>query len=193
MTYSALQRDLFFDTLALIEDWYADPFKAQALDTKTPSAKKPGASVLQSGEYPDSVKWRNRWRYAEGDPDKERRAATDIRREYENLWMSPSQKHTHVVNTLEWEQAIGRSKLELQQVMRLYDVPRSTVYRFRELHGGKVVKAPRQAARVKQAKNYRNQGKSFSWIGEQFGVSKKTAHKWVTDPPKGERERNLPV
>jgi hypothetical protein len=126
-------QERFDSALDRLKHWYADSTKAISFDGPSIAHTKPGAVELRIQSYPDLHEWKHRWRQCRSDAEREAVIA-ELEDEYRNLSQSPSGKHTHVLNTLEWKVAIANHEGEARYVARFYGVGLSTVYKYRKLH-----------------------------------------------------------
>jgi hypothetical protein len=120
--------------LERLRDWHSDSVKAQNFTGPQITPTKPGATVLRAQPYPHESYWRNRWRLAKGAAQR-REVVEEMEQEYTNLQVSPSKKHVHFLNTLEWKVAIAKEEGSSEHVGRLWAVSSSTVRKYRKLHG----------------------------------------------------------
>jgi hypothetical protein len=123
----------FHQALNRLCTWYADSTRAISFDGPSIAHTKPGAVELRLQSYPDLHEWKHRWRGTRSDAEREAVIA-ELEAEYQNLSQSPSGKHTHVLNTLEWKVAIANHEGEARYVARFYGVGLSTVYKYRKMH-----------------------------------------------------------
>jgi hypothetical protein len=123
----------FNKALSRLCHFYADSVKAVSFDGPSIAHTKPGAVELRLQSYPDLHEWKHRWRQCRSDVEREAVIA-ELEVEYQNLCLSPSKKHTHVLNTLEWKVAIASEEGSSEHVGRLYGVASSTVRKYRKMH-----------------------------------------------------------
>jgi hypothetical protein len=154
--------------------WRIDPELVKANTTRSRTKRKPELVEPSSQPYPSLQEWDDQWDMA-----------------------GPARRHLILGKMKKERQALlKRKSIDLTREQRIFWASHSEDdlgLDARTLNGIRGDLAPKQTERVQRAQDYRQQGKSYQWIAERFGVSKKTAQKWVKDPPQGKRERKLPV